>query len=114
MRDGGSKLKKVLLIVSIVILFAILTIVLYSNYTETRLKEYLSFIPSSIESFTGIEVENFKLDRFIKKSPNELIILVKWDNGSAFISIKDWLIPRRHDEIEIRSFDNKHNFKIYE
>jgi hypothetical protein len=111
---GGSKLKRILLIVSSAILFVILAVVLSSNYTEKRLKEYLMYIPSSIESFTKLEVENFKLDRLIKKSPKELIILVKWDNNSAFISIKDWLLPRTHDEIEIRVFSDKYQYKIYE
>jgi hypothetical protein len=107
-------LKKGFLIVSIGIIFIILSVALYSNHTETRLESYLSFIPSSIESFTGIEIKNFELDRIIKRSPKELIILVKWDNSSAFISIEDWLIPRRHDKIEIRLFDNKHHIKFYE
>jgi hypothetical protein len=107
-------LKKGFLILSIVIIFIILSVALYSNHTETRLESYLSFIPSSIESFTGIGIKNFELDRIIKSSPKELIILVNWDNGSAFISIEDWLIPRRHDEIEIRMFNNKHYIKFYE
>jgi hypothetical protein len=104
-------LKKNLLIVSIVILFAILAVVVYSNYTETRLKRDLSLIQITIGNFTETEVKNFELDRVIKKSLKELIILVKWDNNSAFISIENWLT---HGEvIEIRIFDNKHIIKIY-
>jgi hypothetical protein len=114
MHVGGNKLKRILLIAAIVTLLVILAVVLSSKYTEARLNEYLRYIPSSIESFTKLEVENFKFDRFIKKSPKELIILVKWDSKSAFISIKDWLLPRAHDEIEIRVFDDKYQYKIYE
>jgi hypothetical protein len=104
-------LKKVLLIVSIVILFAILAVILYSNHTETRLKRELALIPITIANFTKAEVKNFELERIIMKSPKELIILVKWDSNSAFISIENWLT---HGEvIDIRIFDNKHIIKIY-
>lgn len=111
MHDRGSRMKKVLLIVSIVILFVIFAVALYSNYTETRVKEYLGFIPSTIASFTRTEVKNFELDRVIKKSPIELIILVKWDNNAAYISIQNWLT--KSNVIEIRVFDNENNIKIY-
>ncbi|MDF2486969.1 MAG: hypothetical protein K0R46_3137 [Herbinix sp.] len=107
-------MRKGLLIISIVTIFIIFSATLYSKHTETRLETYLRFIPSSIENFTGIEIKNFELDRIIKRSPKELIILVKWDNNSAFVSIRDWLIPRLHDEIEIRMFDNKHQINFYE
>jgi hypothetical protein len=114
MHDGGSKLKKVLLIVIIVILLVILALELYSNYAESRVNEYLTHIPITIETFTGKEVKNLELDRVIKKSPKEIIILVKWESNSAFISIKDWMLRKAHDEMEIRVFESKQGIKIYE
>lgn len=107
-------MKKAFAITIVVILLTITTIVLYSNYTDERLNEYLRYIPSSIETLTGVEVKNLELERVVKKSPEEIVILVKWDKSSAFVSIKDWLLPKAHDEIEIRVFESKKSMKFYE
>lgn len=107
-------MKKALVIISIVILITILTAALYSSLVEARLNEYMSLISYSLENTMGIQVKNLEIERVIKKSPQEIIILVKWSDNSAFISIKDWFLRRTHDEMEIRIFDSKKAMKFYE
>lgn len=107
-------MKKILTTISIVILIAILIIALYSKYVEIRINEYMRFATFVLENTMGMQAKNLAIERVIKKSPKEIIILVKWNDNSAFISIKDWLLLRFHEEIEIRVFDSKKGIHFYE
>lgn len=85
---------------------------LYTNYKNEKLKQYIVFfnnIPAYKNELTG----SVKLENIIKESPKEVVMIVKWGDDDVYVKIENWF-TKTHDIMEIRVFDKKKSYKLYE
>jgi hypothetical protein len=111
-------MKKKILIAMIVIIMATASIVLYSNYARARIQYHVnslnissSRMPPSIREQYGLEGK-VELQRVIKQSPGELVMLVKWGDDTAFVSIENWL-AKHTGRTQVRIFEKGRGFTRY-
>lgn len=107
-------MKKRFLIAGIILILAVSAIVLYKNYMDKQIQNYVNWIsykipPAIANGLTG----KVTVESIIKRSPTELVMLIKWGDDEAYVSIKNWL-TRAHDNIKIRAFDKKKWITVYE
>lgn len=66
------------------------------------------------ESYWIVSQERIQVEEIIKRTPVELVLMVKWGyNEKAYVSIKNWL-TRKHDRIVIYPLDIDRSMAIYE
>jgi hypothetical protein len=87
----------------------------YIKYTDIKINEYVKYYHGdSLKNFFNGEVQGeAKLVRVIKRSPLELIIIIKWDNYRGYVTVRNWL-TKAHDSGEISIFDKTKSIKFYE
>lgn len=107
-------MKKRIFLLFVVIIFTF-SYVGYIKYTDVKIAQY-------IKAHNSVRLQNFfkgeiqgeaELVRVIKRSPHELIMIIKWDKHKAYVSIKNWL-TKAHDNEELYVFENSKSIKFYE
>ena len=94
--------KKIIILVTLIIV-AVLLIVSFISYSSHKANEYTKNLTDVILTASGKPdiKENVQLEKIIKRTPTNLVILVKWGNNErAYISIENWM-TKRHDYIEV-------------
>lgn len=106
--------KKISLILMVIILITAFYIG-YIKYTDVKIEEYLKYNNgNTLKGFFDGEIKGAaKVVRIVKRSPTELIMIIKWDNSKAYVIIENWL-TRAHDSGEISVFDNTKSMRFYE
>lgn len=111
-------MKKKSLIAMIVIIMSAASIALYSNYAKARIQYhvnrlniYSSRMPHPIMKQYGLEGK-VELQRVIKQTPGELVMLVKWGEDDAFVSIENWL-SKYIGRMQVRVFEKGRGFTRY-
>lgn len=109
-------MKKKIAVIAIILIVIISSVIAYRHYTGSQVKMYLNSLTqmskSTIFSSRGL-TGNIKLERIVKESPKELIMIVKWGDDEVYISIENWL-TRAHDKMQICPFDKKKSMLFYE
>jgi hypothetical protein len=108
-------MNKKLLLIFITILLITVSYLVYIKYTDIKINEYLKYYHGDtlINFFNGEVQGEAKLVRVIKRSPLELIMIIKWDNARGYITVQNWL-TKAHDSGEISIFDKNKSMKFYE
>lgn len=110
-------MKKKILISVIIMLMAISSVAFYSNYARKRVQYHVNILntisngrthPFLLEGFAG----KVELQGVIKQSPGELIMLVKWGDEDAFVSIENWL-GKHTGRMMVRVFEKGKGFARY-
>lgn len=94
--------KYLIFLISIILIFALI-IVIIKNYEISRANDYASLAESIMKKEPArFDIkQGVKVDKIIKATPAELIILINWgENEKAYVSIKNWIM-KEHDHIEI-------------
>lgn len=94
--------KRFIFLILIILLFTIIAVTI-KNYEISRADEYARLVenlmkkePARFDIQQGIKVE-----KIIRGTPSELIILISWGkNEEAYVSVRNW-ITKKHDTIEI-------------
>lgn len=109
-------MKKKIIIIAIIFIAIISSVIAYRYYTGSQVKRYLNNLTqmskSTIFSSRGL-TGNIQLERIVKESPKELIMIVKWGDDEVYISIENWL-TKEHDKIQICPFDKKKSMLFFE
>lgn len=82
-----------------------------------RKRVSIPWFPDSImkdQPYWVFTQERIRVEEIIKRTPTELVMLIKWGNGKrAYVDIKNWL-TRKHDRISIYPLDTSWRIKVYE
>ena len=96
-------MKKKLVFLILFLLFITIITVTIKNYEISRADEYARLVEYMMKKEPArfdIQQE-VKVEKIIRGTPSELIILVNWGkNEKAYVSIKNWF-TKEHDTIEI-------------
>lgn len=109
-------MKKKIAVIAIILIAIISSVIAYRNYTGLQVKRYLNTLTqmSKAKAFSGKGLTgNIQLERIVKESPKELIMIVKCGDDEAYISIENWLTGA-HDKIQIYPFDKEKSMRFYE
>lgn len=109
-------MKKKIIIFILLCTISSLLAICYSYYGKTKayqyakhLSERTKFIPNQL-----VIEENVQVEKIIKQTPSNLVILIKWGNDEkAYISINNWM-TKAHDKIEVHPIDKDKIMVIYE
>ena len=101
----------------VIFIFVLLVVSLflgYKSYVENRIMKSLMSIERTIKVFNWAdETDNVEIERVIRRSPKEIIMIVKWDEHRAYVSIENWL-TKAGDKIVINMFDKDKGLIGYE
>jgi hypothetical protein len=132
------KKKTIFITLFILIMVGFIVVVSYKNHVVKRTDIYVKqveqimkrqgifvyhkrvsmpWFPDSImkdQPYWVFTQERIRVEEIIKRTPTELVMLIRWGcDGRAYVNIKNWL-TRKHDRITIYPLDPTWGIKVYE
>lgn len=102
-------MRKKIITFSILITVTILLMLSYSSYCKHKANAYVKYLCPGL---IGTK-DNVKIEKIIKQTPTTLVILIKWGDNKAYLSIENWM-TKAHDKITVDVVDKEKSFRAYE